>query len=117
MASKPALAASLAASGLCAAMATAGRCTSILARSAAALFGFGVMGRGSPHRSGDIAAVDGGDVGGCLQRQRLVQECLRDVVGGDFAAEQVAAHVVLLGYTAGFGALFDEIRGQQSGAD
>src|ERR1700687_2555402 len=41
----------------------------------------------SPHRRRDIAAVDGGDVGGGLERQRLVQEASRHVVGGDFDAE------------------------------
>ena len=49
--------------------------------------------------------------------QRLMQEGLRHVVGGDFAAEQVAAHVILLGNAARLGALLDEIVGQQPGAD
>ncbi len=47
----------------------------------------------SPHRGGDIAAVDGGDIGGGFQRQRLVQKRLRHVVRRYFAAEQIAAHV------------------------
>ena len=42
-----------------------------------------------PHCRGDVAAVDRGDVGGRLQRQRLVQERLRDVLGGDFAASRL----------------------------
>src|SRR5580704_6384556 len=45
MASKPAFAASLAASGLCAAMAIAGRCTSSLARSALAIVVFAAIRR------------------------------------------------------------------------
>src|SRR6185437_17128690 len=61
-------------------------------------------GEGLAHRRGDVAAVDGGDVGGCLERQRLVQEGLRDVGGGDFAAEQIAAHVVLFAQAARLGA-------------
>ena len=36
---------------------------------------------------------------GGLQRQRLLQECLRHVVGRDLAAEQIAAHVILLAQT------------------
>src|ERR1700722_13488882 len=95
IASKPASAASFAASGLCAAIAIAGRWTSILARSAAALRWSCAMVRAwSAHRGGDIAAIDRGDVGSGLERERVMHEGLRDVLGGDFAAEQVAAHVV-----------------------
>ena len=60
---------------------------------------------GLPQRRRDVAAVDGGDIAGGFQLQRLVQKGLRHVLGGDFAAEQVAAHVVLLGDAARLGAL------------
>src|SRR6266478_5136304 len=33
----------------------------------------------SPQRRGDVAAVDGGDVGGGFERERMVQEGLRDI--------------------------------------
>ena len=49
----------------------------------------------SPQRGGDVAAVDGGDIGGGLQRQRLGQERLRDILGRDFPAEQIAPHIGL----------------------
>ena len=48
----------------------------------------------SPHRGCDIAAVDGGDVGRGLQRQRLMHKRLRHILGRHFAAEQIAAHIV-----------------------
>jgi ATP-dependent Clp protease adaptor protein ClpS len=54
-----------------------------------------------PQRRRDVAAIDGGDVGGGLERQRLGQEGLRHILRGDLAAEQVAAHIVLLGEAAG----------------
>ena len=44
-------------------------------------------------------------------------KCLRDVVGGDLALQQVAAHVVLLGHAARLGALLDEVVGHDAGAD
>ncbi len=50
----------------------------------------------SPHRGCDIAAVDGGDVGGGLERQRLVHKRLSHILRRDFAAEQIAAHIVFL---------------------
>ena len=40
-------------------------------------------------RGGDIAAVDGGDIGGGFERQRLRQEGLRHVLGGDLAASRL----------------------------
>jgi len=64
----------------------------------------------SPHRSRDVAAVDRGDVGGGFQLQRLMQEGLRHVVGGHLAAEQVAAHVILLGQAARLRARRDHVR-------
>jgi hypothetical protein len=56
------------------------------------------------HRRSDIAAVDGSDISGGFQRQCLVQEGLRDVFGGHFAAKQIAGHVIFLAYAARFGA-------------
>jgi len=67
-------------------------------------------------RRGDIAAVNGGDVGGGLQRQRLMQKRLRHVVGGDLAAEQVAAHVIFLVQAAALSAS-DHVGGEEAGAD
>src|SRR5262245_40491701 len=57
----------------------------------------------------DVAAVYGRDIAGGFQLQRLVQERLRDVVGGDLAAEKIAAHVVLLGDAPRLGAFLDEV--------
>jgi hypothetical protein len=37
----------------------------------------------SPQRGSDVAAVDGGDVGGGLQRRRLGQNRLRDILDRD----------------------------------
>src|SRR5215472_18356672 len=47
--------------------------------------------KGSAQRRRDVAAVDGGHVGGGLERERLRHEGLRDVLGRDLAPEQVAA--------------------------
>ena len=69
------------------------------------------------HRCRDIAAIDRGHVARGFQFQRLMQECLRHVVGGDLAAEQVAAQIVGLADAARLRALGDETVGQQSGAD
>src|ERR1043165_8286198 len=68
-------------------------------------------------RRGDVAAVYGRYIAGGFQLQRLVQEGLRHVVGGDLASQQVPAHVVLLGDAAGLGALLDEIVGEEARAD
>src|SRR3954465_7096138 len=70
-----------------------------------------------PERRRDVAAVYGRHVAGGFQLQRLVQEGLRHVLGGDLAAEQIAAHVVLLRDAAGLGALLDEVVGEESRAD
>ena len=43
-----------------------------------------------------------------------MQEGLRDVVGGDFAAEQVAAHVVLFAQAPRLGARGDHVSRQQA---
>src|SRR5215218_10228042 len=51
-------------------------------------------------RGCDIAAVYGRHIAGGFQLQCLMQEGLRHVLGGDLAAEQVSAHVVLLGDAA-----------------
>ena len=45
---------------------------------------------------GDVAAVDGSDVGGGFELQRQVHKRLRHVIGGHLAAEQVAVHIILL---------------------
>src|SRR5262249_44612043 len=70
-----------------------------------------------PQRRGDVAAVDRGHVAGGLEFERLMQERLRHVLGGDLAAEQVAGHVVLLTQATRFGALRDHLRREQAGAD
>src|SRR5436853_525500 len=68
-------------------------------------------------RGRDIAAVYGCHIAGGFQLQRLVQEGLRHVLGGDLAAQEIAAHVVLLRDAAGLGALLDEVVGEEAGAD
>jgi hypothetical protein len=68
---------------------------------------------GLTHRRGDIAAIDRGHVAGGLQFQRLMQERLRHVLGGDLAAEQVAAQVILLAHSTRLGARGDEVVGEQ----
>src|SRR5271169_4730542 len=73
-------------------------------------------GPSSPQRSGDVAAVDGGDVRGRLERQRVVQKGLGDIVGGHLAAEEVACEVIVLAESASFGAGGDQFRGQQAAA-
>src|SRR5271168_1979783 len=74
-------------------------------------------GPSSPQRSGDVSAVDGGDVRGRLERQRVVQKGLGDIVGGHLAAEEVACEVIVLAESASFGAGGDQFRGQQAAAD
>src|SRR5882724_6079207 len=77
----------------------------------------GVILNPSAQRRRDIAAVDGRHVGGGLQRQRLRQKGLRDVLGGDLALQQVAAHVVLLGDAARLRPFGDERIIEQAGTD
>src|SRR5271170_4788268 len=60
-----------------------------------------------PERGGDVPAIDGSDAGGGLQRQRLVQKGLGHILGRHFLAQQVAAHIVLLGKSARRRALGD----------
>src|SRR5215216_3699828 len=62
-----------------------------------------------PERRRDVAPVYGCHIAGGFQLQRLVQEGLRDVLGGDLAAEQISAHVVCFGDAARLGALLDEV--------
>ena len=45
---------------------------------------------GSAQSGSDVAAVDGGDIGGRFERHRMMQEGLRNVLGPDLAAEQIA---------------------------
>src|SRR5215469_10506147 len=66
---------------------------------------------------GDIAAVDGGDARGSLERQRVVQKRLGDILGGDLAAQQVARHVLARRHPVGSRTLFDKLRRQQSAAN
>src|SRR2546421_575959 len=63
---------------------------------------------------GNVAAIDGCDVGGGLQRQRMMQEGLCDVLGHNLATQQVADHVCPLIDAAGMGALSDELRRQEA---
>ena len=49
--------------------------------------------RQSAECCGDIAAVDVGDVGGGLERHRMVQKGLRHVLGRHLAAEKIACRV------------------------
>lgn len=49
----------------------------------------------SAHRSGDIAAIDRGDIGRGAFGQGLVHESLGDVFGRDLKTQQIAGHVVL----------------------
>src|SRR5262249_2474416 len=92
------------------------------ARQPPGLFSYGITGPGRPvfpfRRPGaEVAPSAGGDVARGFQFQRLMQECLRHVLGGHLAAEQVAAEIVLLAHAAGLGALGDERVGEQSRAD
>jgi uncharacterized protein (DUF169 family) len=61
---------------------------------------------------GDIAAVDRGDVGGCLERHGMMQKGLSDILRGYFAAEKIARHVALLADTARLSAGGDQFRRQ-----
>src|ERR1700729_1865858 len=47
----------------------------------------------SPQAGFDVAAVDGEGGGGGFGCSREIDEGIRDVFGGHFAAEQVGAHV------------------------
>src|SRR5690606_12153468 len=70
-----------------------------------------------PQRRGDVAAVDGGDVGGGAVGQRVVQEGLSYILRRHFLAEEVARHVFLFRNAARAGAARDHLVGQQAGAD
>ena len=50
----------------------------------------------SAQRRRNVAAIHGGDAAGGLERHRLGEKSLGDVLGRDLAAEQVAAHIVVL---------------------
>src|SRR3954471_6796089 len=65
-----------------------------------------------PKSRRDIAAVYRRDIAGGFQLQRLMQEGLGDVFGGDLAAKQVAAHVFGFRYTARLGPRRDEVIGE-----
>src|SRR6476619_1731410 len=65
----------------------------------------------------DIAAVYGRGVAGGFQLQRLVQERLRHVLGGHFAAEQIPGHIFLFGHATRLRTLLDEIVREQARAD
>src|SRR5262245_60513475 len=69
-----------------------------------------------PQRRSDVAAVYGCHIAGGFQLQRLVQEGLRHVLGGNLAAQKITAHVVLLRDAARLGALFDEVVGEEARA-
>jgi hypothetical protein len=71
----------------------------------------------SAHCGGDIAAVHGRDIRGGFQFEGLVQESLRDIFGGDLAAEKIAGHVNFFIHAARFGAGSDHLRREQAGAD
>src|SRR6516162_2703521 len=66
-------------------------------------------GRELPQRRGNVAAVHGRDIGGGLERERLMQKRLRDILGSHFPAQQIAAHVIALTHAAGAGSLDDKI--------
>ena len=56
---------------------------------------------GLPQRRRDVAAVDRDDGGRRFGRARKIDEGAGDVFGGDFPAQQIAGHVILLAQAAG----------------
>ena len=76
------------------------------------------VGTGRLARRGcEVAAVDGDERAGGVARQREVDKGGSDILGGNLAAQQVAAHVLGLADAVRPGALGDHLRGQQAAAD
>src|SRR5712692_888853 len=71
----------------------------------------------SARGGGDVAAIDGDEGAGGVARQCQLQEGLRDILGGDLAAEQVATHVLRLGHAVGGGSCLDVFRRHDAAAD
>src|SRR5712692_476138 len=71
----------------------------------------------SARGGGDVAAIDGDEGAGGVARQCQLQEGLRDILGGDLAAEQVAARVPRLVHAVGGRSLLDVFRLQDAAAD
>lgn len=78
-----------------------------------------LRGAGNPlaYRSGDVAAILGENRTGGLACQRQRDERVGNVLGADFAVEQIAGHVVALADAARFRPMADHLVGQQSGAN
>src|SRR4029077_18557736 len=68
----------------------------------------------SAESRGDIAAIDGGDIGGGFERHGMVQKSLSDVLRRHLAPEQIARHIVLLADATRLGAGGDQFRRQEA---
>src|SRR5260370_27086994 len=66
---------------------------------------------------GEIAAIDGEERRRGVARQREMQKRRRDILSGDLAAEQIAAHVLRLAEPVGGGARLDIVGGHDAAAD